>query len=336
MDLHKKGMAMQTPAFVAFRYIRQPMGSLDMKSLKYFQCSSILVLRLQESTLYDDPVLKTPGQTNTGIDMLPLITEPEELQKHLGDPQLLIIDLCKPDIHAQGHLPGAQYLDYSNLIFGQKPAPGQVPDTDFLVEVLSELGLDSNKHVVAYDDEGSGKACRLLWTLDLLGHKNSSLLNGGLHSWAGEDRPLVGEPGPTPATADFKAQPDSSVIADKDYILANLENPNVRLLDARSIGEFDGVKVLAARGGHIPGAVNFEWLSAIDYENNMRMKPVEILQPLMQGLGIEPDKEIITYCQTHHRSAHSYIMLKAMGYEKIRGYLGSWSDWGNDPDTPIE
>jgi len=146
----------------------------------------------------------------------------------------------------------------------------------------------------------------------------------------------VGEPGPTPATADFKAQPDSRVIADKDYILANLENPDVRLLDARSIGEFDGVKVLAARGGHIPGAVNFEWLSAIDYENNMRMKPVEILQPLMQGLGIEPDKEIITYCQTHHRSAHSYIMLKAMGYEKVRGYLGSWSDWGNDPDTPIE
>lgn len=268
--------------------------------------------------------------------MLPLITEPEVLQKYLGDPQLLIIDLCKPDIHAQGHLPGAQYLDYSDLIVGHKPAPGRVPDTELLVEVLSELGLDSNKHVVAYDDEGGGKACRLLWTLDLLGHKNSSLLNGGLHSWAGEDRPLVGEPSPTPAPTDFKAQLDAGVIANKDYILANLNNPDIRLLDSRSMDEFNGVKVLAARGGHIPGAINFEWLRAIDNKNNMRMKPVEILQPLMRELGIEPDKEIIAYCQTHHRSSHGYIMLKAMGYKNIRGYAGSWSEWGNDPDTPIE
>ena len=92
----------------------------------------------------------------------------------------------------------------------------------------------------------------------------------------------------------------------------------------------------ALRGGHIPGARNLNWLDTIDTTNNFRLKPSEDLQFMLNQIGITPDKEIITYCQTHHRSSHSYVMLKSLGYTRIRGYPGSWSEWGNSSETPIE
>jgi thiosulfate/3-mercaptopyruvate sulfurtransferase len=108
------------------------------------------------------------------------------------------------------------------------------------------------------------------------------------------------------------------------------------LVDARSPPEYSGEKRLAQRGGHIPGAVNFDWINAMDMQNNLRLKPAEVLSQSLAGLGVTQDKEVIVYCQTHHRSAHTYIVLKSLGYTKIKGYPGSWSEWGNQGDTPIE
>jgi thiosulfate/3-mercaptopyruvate sulfurtransferase len=94
--------------------------------------------------------------------------------------------------------------------------------------------------------------------------------------------------------------------------------------------------VFAKRGGHIPGAVNIEWTDAMDKQHDLRLKPENELRQLLESKGITPDKMIVMHCQTHHRSAHTYILLKSLGYEKIKGYPGSWSDWGNEPNTPIE
>ncbi len=124
--------------------------------------------------------------------------------------------------------------------------------------------------------------------------------------------------------------------ADKSHILAHLDDPDVVLLDARTPAEFSGANPGAQRGGHIPGAVNMDWMAALDPVNNMRLKPAEELRGMLEGLGVAPDKEIITYCQTHRRSAHTFVVLKSLGYRRINGSPCSLSEWGNVPVLPVE
>jgi thiosulfate/3-mercaptopyruvate sulfurtransferase len=126
------------------------------------------------------------------------------------------------------------------------------------------------------------------------------------------------------------------VVADKSYILSRLGQADLALLDTRSPGEYRGLDVRAARGGHIPGAVNMNWTTAMDQARQLRFKADGELRALLEGLGVTPDKEVIVYCQTHHRSAHTYMVLKHLGYPRIRGYPGAWSEWGNDAALPVE
>ena len=124
--------------------------------------------------------------------------------------------------------------------------------------------------------------------------------------------------------------------ADAGYILARLDDPGTALLDTRTPEEFSGERVRAARGGHIPGAVNFNWVEAMDADHNLRLKPAPVLLESLAALGVTPDKEVIAYCQTHHRSSHTFVVLKWLGFERVRGYPGAWSEWGNREDTPVE
>ena len=266
---------------------------------------------------------------------LPLLVEPAELEKSLGFEQLLIVDLCQADTYSRLHLPGAVHLEYRDIVTANRPVMGGLPDASHLSEVFSRIGLTPESHVVAYDDEGGGRAARLLWTLDVVGHANFSLLNGGLHAWTAEHRQVAHEP-VIPQAIHYQASFTGQSAADKNYILNHLNDPSVALLDTRSPGEFTGKDIRAKRGGHIPGAANFNWVDAMDQEHHLRIKPQDELRRVLSGLGVTPDKEIIAYCQTHHRSAHTYMVLKILGYENIRGYAGSWSEWGNSDDTPIE
>lgn len=267
---------------------------------------------------------------------LPLILEPATLEQHLHEAGMLIVDLCRPEVYARGHIPGAVHLEYAQIVAARPPVMGLLPDSAHLSQVLSGIGLTPERHVVAYDDEGGGKACRLLWTLDVIGHKHFSLLNGGLRAWMAENRPLSSEHG-VAKTGNYQVGGlNEGAQADKDHILAHLNDPKVALLDARTPGEFRGADKRAARGGHIPGAVNMDWTLTIDAQNHTRLKPEAALRAQLAALGVTPDKEVITYCQTHHRSSHTYIVLKALGYPHVKGYPGAWSEWGNDPAAPVE
>jgi len=265
-----------------------------------------------------------------------ILIEPEALQAMLADAQLLVVDLSKAATYAQLHIPGAMHMEYSILNSGTQPAPGLLPPEERLAKIAGMLQLDEMSRIVAYDDEGSGRAARLAWTLHYLGYESVQVLDGGLHAWNNEGHPVDNQPVLPDITATLPlAARNPSVLADDTYILEHLDDESVALLDARTPEEYAGTKVRAARGGHIPGAVNLNWLDTMDKNRNLRFKSPDILNDALRTLGIRIEQEVITYCQSHHRSAHAWLMLKSLGFPQVRGYAGSWSEWGNHPDTPV-
>lgn len=266
---------------------------------------------------------------------LPLILEPAELKENLKQDNLLVIDLSNPATYVQYHIPRAIFLNYEWIVRVEHPRMGLLPTEEQLHHVFSSFGITKGTHVVVYDDEGGGRACRLLWTLAVAGHKNFSLLNGGLQAWSNHGNKITSTIR-FPEACKYDVTMNFEPVATRQFILDHLSDENVVILDSRSPAEFNGRKVYAQRGGHIPGAVNIEWTEFMDKNNDLRLKPENELRQRLESQGITPDKSVITHCHSHHRSAHTYIMLKSLGYENVKGYPGSWSDWGNEPNTPIE
>ncbi len=267
---------------------------------------------------------------------LPLLADPAVLAEHLEDPAVRIIDLSPGEVFAEHHAPGAIHLPYNEIVTSRPPVGGLVPPHEHLHDLFSRLGIGPDTHVAAMDAEGGGAAGRLLWTLELLGHSAVSLVDGGLRAWVEEGFPIERGPGAAPQATPFETAYDSTREADATHIRAHLEDADTILLDARSAEEYTGQTVRAKRGGRIPGAVHYEWTRGMDRTRSLRLRDPDQLREALAALGVTPEHEIITYCHTHHRSAFSYALLRILGYHRVRGYPGSWSDWGNRDDTPIE
>ena len=264
---------------------------------------------------------------------LPLVIEPADLQERLDAPELILVDLTSEARYQAGHLPGARFVDPKRTQLGQPPAPGLLPTQTALEALFGELGHNPNAVYVVYDDEGGGWAGRFIWLLDVIGHTRYHYLNGGLLAWQAEGFVL---------STDIPCALDSPVAltvhteptATREYLHSRLGDADLAIWDARGPTEYSGEKVLAAKGGHIPGAVNFEWTAAMDQDRQLRIR--KDMPQVLEALGITPDKEIITHCQTHHRSGLTYLIAKSLGYPRVKGYAGSWGEWGNHPDTPVE
>lgn len=265
---------------------------------------------------------------------LPLLLEPQTLAGRLGEARLLVIDLGKTQVYQQAHVPGAIHLDPLQLKRNSAPAPGLLPDAEVLAELFGSIGLTPETHVVACDDEGGGWAGRLLWVLESIGHLHYSWLNGGIHAWLAEGLPT--ESGSQPcSTTDY---PLPTINPHTDITLAELrarlDDPLLAIWDARSEEEYAGVRAYAQKGGHIPGAIHYEWTEPMDRSRHLRIRPLDQVRAELTRRGLTADKEIITHCQTHHRSSYSWLVGRLLGLN-IRAYAGSWSEWGNHPDTPV-
>ena len=264
----------------------------------------------------------------------PWLINTNELEKLIDENKVTVIDISNKDSYALNHIQGAVFLDYASIVKHNPPVVGMLPDEEALSATLSQLGVSPDDYLVVYDEEGGGKAARLMWTQEICGHKKMSLLDGGIVSWLAEHKPV--------SQADFQLgqtnypvkYTDMQGVANADYILQNLDNDAVQVLDTRTAAEFNGSDVRGPRGGHIPGAVNIDWLLFKDPQSQ-KLLDQDALKALLSNNGISKDKEIIVHCHSHHRSALSYVALKHLGFDKVKGYPASWSDWATRTDTPV-
>jgi thiosulfate/3-mercaptopyruvate sulfurtransferase len=255
------------------------------------------------------------------------------LNSLLDDADVQIIAVDAPEDFAAQHIPGAHQLAQADFTASAGATRGLLPDDAALAATLSAAGLRNSAHIVAYDRAGDAQAARLLYTLDAAGHEGFSLLDGGLAAWRAAGLPLESGASAQQAGA-FRVARRTRVIADRAWIAAHQDDADVRLLDVRSDAEFSGHDVRAARAGHIPGATNLDWREFKDAAGRLR-DPAE-LRRLLAEHGIDASNEVAAYCQSHGRSSYAYLVLKALGYTRIRGYPGAWSEWGNAADTPVE
>jgi thiosulfate/3-mercaptopyruvate sulfurtransferase len=257
----------------------------------------------------------------------------EWLAAHLDDSIIRIVDTRKGDGYQTSHIPGA--VRYPAPITPFLKENGRVPSADRFAALMSEMGVGDETLVVAYDDGNNLFAARLWWALNYYGHGRIKVLDGGWDLWSAEARPVTNAP-TLPRTARFTPKLDESWIAEAEDARAAIDNRSRQTLDVRSEKEWTGADPMGTkRGGHIPAALHLDWRETID-QASKRFKSPAILREIFSDLGLTPDKEIITYCQGGIRAAHTAFALHLAGYDKVRNYERSWSEWGNREDLPIE
>ncbi|RZN85344.1 sulfurtransferase [Acinetobacter johnsonii] len=266
-----------------------------------------------------------------------LLIDAEQLVPHLGNDKLRIVDLSRASVYDQLHIPHALHLKPKFLVRQDEQATGLLPDVEGLQELIRYLNISPEHHVVVYDDEGGAWAGRLIWNLHCLGFENTSLLNGGIHAWLAAGLPTTSELEQFEPVSAF-VQVDQAKIQQYriEYaeLLEKVQSSQVQLWDCRTEDEYTGLRLAARRGGHIPNALHFEWSTALNRENHLRLHPLERTQQRLEQLGFNLNEPVVVYCQSHHRSGLAYILGRLLGWN-IQAYDGAWSEWGNRLDSPI-
>lgn len=262
-----------------------------------------------------------------------LLWSPVQLHERLGDPNLRIVDTRPGEPFAMGHIPGARHFNTQYLTCDDTD---EAPLQSFIrmwAYLLGQRGVSFGNTILFYDEQSLSPCARALWFLELFGHEDVHVLDGGHAAWKRANLPITRD-AESPRAADFRYNTlRRERIATYKDVLAAIEDPDKVILDARSHDERIGADLRAANGGAIPNSVHLEWTQHFTPEGTI--KPAAELSTLYEAIGVTPDKEVIPYCQSGGRSSHAYLVLRLLGYPRIRNYKGSWREWGNRAEMPI-
>lgn len=316
-------------------FFRFPLPEHHLSKLPIFLLHILPVLLLAGacSTLKSDSPADTvlPDYPNSG-----LLISAGELSEKLQENDLKIVDMRSSGFE-DGHIPGAINI----------PGPGALVDMNhnvdhFLVnsetfaQIMGEAGISQSDDLIIYDDGPGLGSARLFYALELYGHEgNINVLNGGFASWNHYDLPVDQGSGTAFASVSYETDRKEELVCDVAYISERMGSDDFVLFDARSSEEHTGENVRAERGGHIPGSVHIEWSDAISDDGIPYFKSAQEIHDMLAAKGITPDKEVVPYCQSNVRGSHVYFTLRLMGYDSVRPYEGSWSEYGNLDGAPI-
>jgi len=271
-----------------------------------------------------------------------VLIETSAVGERMTDPRMRLVEVdVDTAAYDSGHIAGAVGWNWKTDL--QRHPVRDIPTAAEWERLLARCGIANDTMVVLYGDNNNWFAAFAYWLFRLYGHKDVRLMNGGRRKWMDEQRELTNQvPSYLPATYQV-ARMDTSLRALRDDVRAELDNQSIALVDVRSPGEFSGALLApenlpqegAQRGGHIPGAQNIPWATAVAEDGTF--KSISDLRQIYGGKGITPDKSVIAYCRIGERSAHTWVVLhELLGYPTVRNYDGSWTEWGSLVSAPIE
>jgi thiosulfate/3-mercaptopyruvate sulfurtransferase len=263
--------------------------------------------------------------------LLELLISSQDLYKLIKkQDNTIVIDSRPFSEYKNGHVPGAVNIDLFQLHWFDTTKRGIKDFNRQSRLLLSNIGISKDSKVIFYDNVSGISSARGVWLLLYFSHKNVCMLDGGFEKWKKERYPIEVKSNPL-RNVRFIGKPNTKVIADANEVKKSIRNKNVTIVDARSREEYVGSEVRAARRGHIPSAVNIDW------EDNVEkavFKSKEKLSKIYSN--IPKNSQVITYCQGGYRASNAFIALKLLGYKKVKLYLGSWGEWGNRLEFPVE
>jgi thiosulfate/3-mercaptopyruvate sulfurtransferase len=270
----------------------------------------------------------------------PVLVTTEWLVEHLGDDEVVVAEVDEnPDLYDEGHIPGAIKLHWRDDL--QDPVERDLVERDAFEQLMGERGISNDTTLVLYGDKNNWFAAYAYWYLKIYGHDVVRILDGGRQKWIDEGRELSTDV-PQTAPASYSARDrDETIRARRDAVLGAIGRD--ALVDVRSPQEYSGELIAAPgyeqegaqRGGHIPTAQSIPWAQAV--RDDGTFKSADELRRLYEGKGVSPERAVTAYCRIGERSAHTWFVLRELlGYQDVRNYDGSWTEWGNLVDVPIE
>ncbi len=251
-----------------------------------------------------------------------------ELNSILNNPDVIIADTRSFKEYSEGHIPGSVNLDLFAFHWIDTTKQGINNFNDQARKLLSFLGVTSEKKVIFYDSVSGMIAARGVWMLMYFSHQNVFILDGGISKWKKENLSIQIKANNF-KPSEFLGKINSEIITGFEYIRDNLDN--LKIIDVRSTGEYEGSVVRAAQTGHIPNSINIDMNQNISDDGTFKTD-----EELSKIYNISKDSEIVTYCQGAYRAANSFLVLKKLGFKNVKVYLGSWGEWGNNTRLPIE